>query len=216
MPHDAQVGTVSVKPAASNTLRTGSIRKRASIIAAARQLFTTDGYERTSVDGVAALAQVSKRTIYDYYGDKQRLLIAVVDELAQEVGAVVDRALQHLDDETDLESALRAFAVTITESALGSDAYRGLFKLMTAETLHVPDLGAHWAHFAPEDKLIEHLERLEASGELSFSDPRVAAEHLVALTLGTAIERAFSTGDTAVDDYRIELGVRAFIRAYRA
>ena len=32
----------------------------------------------------------------------------------------------------------------------------------------------------------------------------------------TAIERAFSTGDTAVDDYRIELGVRAFIRAYRA
>lgn len=207
---------MNAPPSNDTTLRAGSAHKRAAIIVAARQLFTTDGYERTSVDGVAALAQVSKRTIYDYYGDKQRLLLAVVDELAGEVEAVVTRALQHLHEGADLATALRDFAVTITESALGSNAYQGLIKLMTAEVRHVPQLGDHWAHFAPEDALIERLERLQRKGELTLPDSRVAAEHLIALTLGTAVERALGTGAAAVDHHRIELGVRAFLRAYGA
>ncbi|WP_081745997.1 TetR/AcrR family transcriptional regulator [Paenibacillus sp. FSL H7-689] len=50
-------------------IRKGSSDKRAKIIAAARDLFLSDGFDRSSADAVATKAGVSKRTVYDYYGD---------------------------------------------------------------------------------------------------------------------------------------------------
>ena len=45
-----------------------------------RRLFLRDGYERTSVDAIAAEAGVSKRTIYNRYGDKENLFLSVLKE----------------------------------------------------------------------------------------------------------------------------------------
>jgi len=56
-------------------IREGAPAKRAAIESAAHALFLRDGYARTSVDAVAREAGVSKRTVYDYYGDKQRLFL---------------------------------------------------------------------------------------------------------------------------------------------
>ena len=61
-------------------VREGSATKRAAILATARALFLADGFERTSMDAIAAAAAVSKRTVYDYYGDKRALLLAVVEQ----------------------------------------------------------------------------------------------------------------------------------------
>jgi TetR/AcrR family transcriptional regulator, mexJK operon transcriptional repressor len=41
-------------------------RKRDAIGRAALTLFASDGYERTSVDAIAAEAGVSKRTVYSH------------------------------------------------------------------------------------------------------------------------------------------------------
>ena len=43
-------------------------------------LFARDGYERTSVDAIAAEAGVSKRTVYSHYGDKENLFLLVLRE----------------------------------------------------------------------------------------------------------------------------------------
>ena len=48
--------------------------------AAALVLFARDGYERTSVDAIAAEAGVSKRTVYSHYGDKENLFLLVLRE----------------------------------------------------------------------------------------------------------------------------------------
>ena len=53
----------------TKVLRAGSAPKRAAIMTAAWDLFVADGFERTSVDAVAARAAVSKRTGYDSFGD---------------------------------------------------------------------------------------------------------------------------------------------------
>ena len=48
-------------------LVSGWQRKHDAIAAAAPVLFARDGYERTSVDAIAAEAGVSKRTVYSHY-----------------------------------------------------------------------------------------------------------------------------------------------------
>ncbi len=55
-------------------------RKHDAIAAAALVLFARDGYERTSVDAIAAEAGVSKRTVYSHYGDKENLFLLVLRE----------------------------------------------------------------------------------------------------------------------------------------
>lgn len=52
---------------------------RAEIVAAARELFLSRGYVRTSVSAVAELAGVAVQTIYNSIGNKAAVLAAVVD-----------------------------------------------------------------------------------------------------------------------------------------
>jgi len=65
---------------AEKVLRSGASPKRQAILDAATQLFLRDGFDRSSVDEIAEAAGVSKRTLYDYFGDKAGLLQAVFDE----------------------------------------------------------------------------------------------------------------------------------------
>src|SRR5580700_551953 len=58
----------------------GTGPKGEAISSAARRLFLREGYERTSVDAIAAEAGVSKRTIYNRYGDKETLFLSVLRE----------------------------------------------------------------------------------------------------------------------------------------
>lgn len=51
-----------------------------AILAVAREAFLSRGFERTTVDGIAKAARVSKVTIYMRYSDKVALLRAVLDE----------------------------------------------------------------------------------------------------------------------------------------
>ncbi len=76
-------------------LGTISERKRDAIARAAVTLFASDGYERTSVDAIAAEAGVSKRTVYSHFGDKESLFLSVVREtyegMLARIGEIVDR-----------------------------------------------------------------------------------------------------------------------------
>ena len=106
----------------TKTLREGSTQKRAAILTAARELFLSDGFDRTSVDAVAARAGVSKRTVYDYFGDKQTLLQAVVDGVGQSlittIGRILDDTLAEPTEAIDLEDVLVTFAMRIATDTL--------------------------------------------------------------------------------------------------
>jgi AcrR family transcriptional regulator len=51
-----------------------SARKRSAILEAATTVFLDNGYLGTSMDEIAALARVSKQTVYKHFADKERLL----------------------------------------------------------------------------------------------------------------------------------------------
>ena len=72
---------VPIKPAPPRPAGPGrpkDLGKRAAILVAATQMFTSQGYEGTSMDQIAASAGVSKLTVYSHFGDKEALFAAVV------------------------------------------------------------------------------------------------------------------------------------------
>ena len=60
--------------------------KRRQITDAARRLFLSQGFARTSMDAITAEAGVSKQTLYAYFPSKDDLLLAIVAEALQALG----------------------------------------------------------------------------------------------------------------------------------
>jgi AcrR family transcriptional regulator len=71
--------------------------KRGELVDAARRLFIGDGYDATSMAAIARAAGVAPNTIYWYFGDKDDLLIAVLDAVMTdsltEYASVADRPI---------------------------------------------------------------------------------------------------------------------------
>lgn len=83
------------------------IRTAERILRAADQLFFSLGYSRVSMDELAALLGMSKKTIYKYYHSKEILLTAVIENLSQEICDGLD-AIFH-DQSIDFTQKLDAF-----------------------------------------------------------------------------------------------------------
>ncbi|MBC6439274.1 MAG: TetR/AcrR family transcriptional regulator [Rhodospirillales bacterium] len=64
--------------------------KHAQIIEAAVTEFTEHGFRGTSMDRVAARADVSKRTVYNHFESKEGLFRAILEILSTEVNQVLD------------------------------------------------------------------------------------------------------------------------------
>lgn len=205
----------------TKTLREGSSRKRAAILTAARELFLADGFDRSSVDAVAARAEVSKRTVYDYFGDKQTLLRAVVDSVGESLITTIRRTLDEtLTDSTEaagLEDTLVTFSLRIATDMLGSAEYATLQRLVRAESGNLPHRGYNSMADTPDEAIAERFAAYGDAGLLDVPDPRLAADQFLALTFGVALDRLGSAN--AAEDSRVRPllveGVRTFLRAYR-
>ncbi|MDX3227996.1 TetR/AcrR family transcriptional regulator [Streptomyces sp. ME19-01-6] len=208
------------------TLRQGSPEKRAAIVAAALRIFVREGYARASVDAIAADAKVSKRTIYDYFGDKERLFLAAVEETeaAQEEGfhALLGQTLDTVDGTApgavELEAALTAFGREFATAILRSPVRAALVRLISAEAGHFPALRRRAGSVGPAQQAIaERLARFAEAGLLDIADPVEAAEYFGLLVTGRVNNRSLFGAvevDDAVIDELVSGGVRFFLRAY--
>jgi AcrR family transcriptional regulator len=74
-----------------------SAERREQLIDVSRELFAARGYEGTSVEEIAARAQVSKPVVYEHFGGKEGLYAVVVD---REVNRLLDGILSSMDAES--------------------------------------------------------------------------------------------------------------------
>lgn len=208
---------------APKTVREGAPAKRAAILASARTLFLRDGFERTSMDAVAAQAQVSKRTVYDYYGDKERLLVGVVESAGDALlRSLQDALTEHLSADAsiktaaDLERALTAFVIELATTVVASSDYATAFRLVKEHRSQHPALDAVLLSSAPEDAIADALARFHESGLLDAPDARLAADHFNALTILLAYDNQPDPAHADAEQVRRSMtaGVRAFMRAY--
>jgi TetR/AcrR family transcriptional regulator, mexJK operon transcriptional repressor len=191
--------------------------KRAAILDAAEALFISEGYERAGVDAIAGRAQVSKRTVYDHFGDKETIFLRVLervnDALVTTIRAAID---EELLPGRDLQEALTAFGHRIVDRALASSDYFA-FRHLDAQqrpALRLPEADRD----RPERMLEKRFAELAAEGAIRAPDPALAVRHFTALTIGLAREAvtAQRAGARPPDTAAIIAdGVAAFLRAYR-
>ncbi|MFI5914747.1 TetR/AcrR family transcriptional regulator [Dactylosporangium sp. NPDC051541] len=214
-----------IAPVQTPGRRRRSEDKRSAILDAALRLFTTDGYDRTSVDAIAARAGVSKRTIYDHFIDKETVFVRVAERVTDALTATVRAAVdEELTPGRDLRAALTAFAGRIVTRALPSPDYATLRRLIVQQP-GVPRLPT-LVRDRPERLLEQRFAELAAEGVLRLGvppldDPLLAARHFTALTIGIALERVLDRPDGAAPaapqpelEAVIVAGVEAFLRAY--
>jgi len=70
--------------------KTRSELKREAIISAAKTAFKEHGVQATSMDKLAELAQVSKRTVYNHFATKELLVMYLVTDLWQQTLTEID------------------------------------------------------------------------------------------------------------------------------
>ena len=200
----------------------GSELKRTAIVQAALDLFLRDGFARTSVDAIAAAAGVSKRTIYNHYGDKETLFLSVIgdtyDSMIGTVEDLMDKYLTDLPDD-EVEAGITTFSREVAMFAARAPQRSAMIRLMMAEAPHFPPLRV--VQMRPRSitgAIAERLIRLAARGLLDVPEPTEAANHLFALTMGQMNNRTLF-GALPLSDAEITAmatsGAQAFLRAYR-
>jgi len=198
----------------------GSGPKGQAIAAAALRLFLRDGYERTSVDAIAAEAGVSKRTIYNRYGDKETLFLSVLRETYAAMMAAFGRVADaHLSEIGDVQQDLTAFARDVAFNVTTNPERIALVRLIMAEAPYFPalirqEVGQRTMH----GTIARYLARLGQAGRLAITDADEAADHLLALTINQINARTLfgvlPVGRAELDRL-VTAGVAAFVRAYR-
>ena len=160
-------------------------QKRAAIVHAAVAEFQASGFDGTSMDQIAARADVSKRTVYNHFPSKEDLFQEIVAELT----ARSDRTESFsFDDEGTIEEQLTTIGATILDAMAGDD-FINLARVVLSRFLHAPELAAriHKGHKPFRAGLMSWIETASAEGRLNVGDPDMAARQFVALLNAAAL-----------------------------
>lgn len=198
--------------------------KRQAILEAAVAVFLSEGYTRAGVDAIADQARVSKQTVYNHFGDKERLFLAAVDGERERVAAGFAPESPHApsaeDDAADVRTALTAFGHRVLGVLLDERA-SALRRLIIAEVARHPALRPACAEGEPQQLvkyLAEMLGRRTDRGELDVPDPASAAQQFVALIVQQGLYQSMygTRPIAAVDATAIcEKAADLIVRAYR-
>src|SRR3954463_5707121 len=154
-----------------------SDRKRRAIVEAATAAFLEHGYRGTSMDAVAGAAGVSKQTVYQHFGDKQRLFRELIAATVQSARDPVHDEVRRLTDSGRLDQDLRDLARRLLALVLQPRMLR-LRRLVIAAARQFPDMGRYFYEFGPgrtTAALTDTFAELTGRGRLAATDPKLAA-----------------------------------------
>jgi TetR/AcrR family transcriptional regulator of autoinduction and epiphytic fitness len=171
-------------------------RKRVAVIAAATEEFLAAGFDATSMDRIAARANVSKRTVYNHFPSKEALFAAILQQLwdASHMGeALAYRADQPLRAQL-LELLARKLRL------MNDEAFLSLARVAIAAGIHSPerarDMVARMGE--REEDLTVWIRAAAAGGRLKTSDPVFASQQLQGLVKSFAFWPQVTMGQPAL------------------
>jgi AcrR family transcriptional regulator len=187
------------------------------IVEAARRHFDAHGFERTSVDAIAADAGVSKMTIYSHFASKEALFEAVIrDRTDRVMGGLA--GLEALDPEQP-GKALLAIGEQFLTLAREQDVLGQFRSVYGAAAIQREACQAFYRQGA--DRLIgdlaSYLRRADARGTLNIRRPRQAADLFLSMFLGDGHIRGLlmlDMPDARENRALLREAVRVFMAAY--
>ena len=163
--------------------------KRSVILKAATEVFLDVGFGAASMDVITKKAGVSKPTVYNHFGNKEKLFGAIIREQCHDL-------LFSLEDSevpsNELELTLRKTA----EHFLGlvmSEPILALYRVVIAEASRFPELAHVFYENGPEqttENFAHYLCEQSEEGKLDISDYMRAAEQFFSLLSGHVHIRA--------------------------
>jgi len=198
------------------------VRSKAAVVDAARTLFLRKGYAGTTMEEIAAQAGLTKRTVYNNYGDKEALFSAILADVLAYAEAFA-RALHEefavgvtaANLRATLDDLGRRLALGIVRSEVIA-----LRRLLIGEARAFPALGAEYFDRAPGqvlEALCEGFEHLARRGLLRVKDTRRAAAQFAYLVAGEPLDRAMLVGTIPSNHHVIGCardGVQTFLARY--
>ncbi|KUN86019.1 TetR family transcriptional regulator [Streptomyces bungoensis] len=180
---------------ARETLRERKKRRtREALLRAALELFTTQGYEQTTVDEIAEACEVSQRTFFRYFAGKEDAAFAVQDMTeARFVAAVRERPAHEAPMEAMRQAVLQGWDALreTVESAVPVELYLRMYRTIESTPAL---LAAHLRRSAATEETIARL-LAEREGVDVAADPRPRLAVAVFGGVMRVTERQWSTGD---------------------
>ncbi|MGI8678831.1 MAG: TetR/AcrR family transcriptional regulator [Jatrophihabitans sp.] len=203
--------------------RRGWSDKRDAILAAGLRVFGRDGYTRGSIDSIATEANVSSRTIYNHFGDKEALFRSVIERSATQVADEQTQVIaHHLDAVDDLELDLIAFCLAWATPTPEFAEHFALVRQINAEVPHIPAATLNsWQVAGPlrvRRELAVRMRHLAERGLIHAPDPDLAASHLILLTATEVANRAHFAAEppSAAEVTRlVTAGVHTFLHGHK-
>jgi TetR/AcrR family transcriptional repressor of mexJK operon len=198
------------------------VRSRAAVVDAARTLFLRQGYAGTTMGEIAALAGLTKRTLYNNWAGKDALFTQIVVDTIAYAEAFAGGLREEFTDgitaanlRAGLDDLGRRLALGIVRPEVIA-----LRRLLIGEGRAFPALARKYFDRAP-GQVIEglasgfaHLDRVEL---LRVSDARCAATQFAYLVAGEPLDRAVLVGRVPATEHLLACareGVETFLARY--
>ena len=208
---------VTTAPKSAGPGRPKDPGKRAAILAAAKRMFVSHGFERVSMDQIAAEAGVSKLTVYSHFGDKESLFAEAVRAHCEE-GMPTD--LFVAEPNTPVRERLLAIGNAFFRMIMTPEAIAGHRILCSPQVATSSMPAAFWAAGPQrvQTSFAELLQRRVANGELDIDDCARAASQFFTLLKGEPHAHAVfgfcCGGPIDTPEQHVASVIDLFLRAY--
>jgi len=156
---------------------------RREILAAAADLFRVQGYTETSVGDIAAHIGIGRTTLYEYFADKEAILVSLVH---QELPGLMADLVADLPSDSSCRERLgelivRGLRFVSDDTNLGSMLMRELPNISKEAQLEVRQ-----AHFGLAGGVMEVCREGAASGEFRGFDPDLTGQLIYGLMMSAS------------------------------
>ncbi|WP_057830310.1 TetR/AcrR family transcriptional regulator [Colwellia sp. TT2012] len=176
---------------------------------AAEQLFFQHGFDETSLEMIINETGGSRRSIYNEFGNKQGLLLAVVNRQVYKQA----HTLSDIHRELSAKAALNDVCFRFAQGML-SPTMMSLFRLVVQQVVKFPELGEvinQRGRITGILPLADYLYWLTEQQVLTIEDCHFSAQMLIEMTKGPLHTQALLLPNTVITDDEIRQQVHSAV-----
>lgn len=187
-----------------------SEQKHDAILQAAHTAFLENSYEAVSMDTIAEMAGVSKRTVYSHFGSKEDLFGGIMEAACTAKREVL---LTCIEMDRSLEEVLADYGRAFLTQMFDREVII-LLRILISRVDQLPGLGETFFESGPKESIAllgNYLRDQDSKGNIAVADPDEAAASFMSSLFGVSQMVALATNLPVPDEKRIEATVEGAV-----